>query len=282
MSYSLSRRLIFAWLIGLLAIAGCQPQIVTRTNSIDGKVMVRVPAGEFRMGTSAEQPATLVKIGNAPASAFQAEMPQQTLSLPEFYIDQVPVTNADYKKFLDANPNRSVPYLDNPLARSFNWDKTARLYPTGRDQYPVVLVSWFDAAAYCQWAGGRLPTEAEWEKAARGGDGRLWPWGNEFDATKLNSAEQRKGDAVPVGQFPTGASPYSALDMAGNVWQWTSSLDRPYPYDGTDGREDPGVMGIRVTRGGAWLFGALGTRTAVRNRFDPSGVSLSLGFRCVQ
>jgi formylglycine-generating enzyme required for sulfatase activity len=279
----MSKQFWFAWLvISLVGIAGCGNHVVTTTSSTDGKVMVYVPAGPFRMGTSAEQESSLVVKFSIQPGVLQSEIPQQTLSLPGFYIDQTPVTNAEYKKFIESQPEQAVPFLDNALAASFNWDKVTRTYPAGRDQYPVTLVTWHDAVAYCKWAGQRLPTEAEWEKSARGGDGRIWPWGNDWDSEKANTAEQRRGDATPVGQFPSGASVYGALDMVGNVWQWTSSLDKPYPYHPGDGREDASAQGTRITRGGAWLFGAAFTRTATRSRFDPSGMSLSIGFRCAR
>jgi formylglycine-generating enzyme required for sulfatase activity len=278
----LSYLMLVALSLSLAFAAGCGATVVTKVNPADGKVMVRVPAGAFQMGTSAAQAADLARQFDLATGLPAEESPQATLSLPEFYMDQTPVTNAEYKKFVDAHPAWPVPRLENSLAASYNWDKAARTFPTGRDQYPAVLVTWHDAAAYCQWAGGRLPTEAEWEKAARGRDGRIWPWGNTWDATRLNSVEGRIGDATPVGHFPAGASPYGALDMAGNVWQWTSSLDRAYPYNPADGREDPAASGMRVTRGGAWLLGAVADRTAMRNRFDPNGLSLSIGFRCAQ
>jgi formylglycine-generating enzyme required for sulfatase activity len=145
-----------------------------------------------------------------------------------------------------------------------------------------VLVTWGEASAYCAWSGGRLPTEAEWEKAARGTDGRIWPWGNTWDAAKANTAEGKREDATPAGQFTAGASPYGALDMAGNVWQWTSSLDAPYPYRAGDGREDPARPGARVVRGGAWMFGAAIARPAMRNRLDPDSRAISVGFRCAR
>jgi formylglycine-generating enzyme required for sulfatase activity len=267
-------------LTGLAACGG--QQVVTRTNPVDGKVMVRVPAGEFRMGTNAAEQSDLAKKFQIQLSLFAFEAPDKAIALPEFDIDQTPVTNAEYKKFLDANPDQPVPFLAEAIAQSFNWDKTARTFPANREQYPVVLVNWQQAMAYCKWTGGRLPTEAEWEKAARGTDGRIYPWGNDFDPSRANTAESRLQDATPVGQFSKGASPYGALDMVGNVWQWTSSLDKPYPYDAQDGREDPNVQGLRITRGGSWLFGAAVSRVATRNRFEATDGSLSIGFRCAQ
>ena len=275
--------LLLITIISLAGVLGCSGQTpATKTNLQDSKIMVRVSAGEFRIGTSPDQEAALADKFRLQVGLLSSESPQQTFALPEFYIDQTPVTNAEYKKFLDANPDRTAPLVDLAIARSFNWDKTARVFTAGNDALPVTIVTWHDANAYCQWAGKRLPTEAEWEKAARGADGRIWPWGNEWDSSNTNSAEAGKGGPTPVGQYPRGASPYAALDMVGNVWQWTSSLDQVYPYNATAGREDPNVPGMRVTRGGAWLFGAAIVRTATRNRFDPNQVSLSIGFRCAQ
>ena len=254
----------------------------TKTSPSDGKLMVRVSAGEFRMGTSAAQEADLVAKFSLQPNVLSGEMPQATVTLPEFYIDQTVVTNAEYKKFIDANPNHAVPFLDNALANFFNWDKATRKSPAGREQEPVVLVTWADGVAYCKWAGKRLPTEAEWEKAARGTDERIWPWGNESDLSKVSTVEPSKGEATPSPHLTSAASPYGALDMVGYILQWTASLDKAYPYDAKDGREDPNASGMRITRGSSRLFSISGSRTAIRNRFDPNGVSLSIGFRCAQ
>jgi formylglycine-generating enzyme required for sulfatase activity len=263
--------------------AACGPQLpVTKTNPADRKAMVRIPAGQFRMGTSAQQQSDLAAEFELQPGLLGLESPDVTLSLSEFYIDQTPVTSAEYKKFLEANPDQPVPFLADAIAQSYNWDKTMRTFPAGRDQFPVVLVNWGQASAYCKWAGGRLPSEAEWEKAARGSDGRTWPWGNTWATGMANTAESNLKDESPVGQFPKGASPYGALDMVGNVWQWTSSSDKPYPYNANDGREDSQAPGLRITRGGSWLFGAVVARVATRNRFEAVDVSLSIGFRCAQ
>lgn len=274
---------IFFIIILAVLFAGCgSSQVVTKTNSIDGKVMVRVQAGEFQMGTSAKQQADLDAEFELQPGVLRSESPDARVVLAEFYIDRTPVTNAEYKKFLDANPNQPAPFLAEAIAQSYNWDKATRSFPAGRDQYPVVLVNWEQASAYCRWSGGRLPTEAEWEKAARGSDGRVWPWGNDWESNLANTAESNIKDESPVGQYPKGASPIGALDMVGNVWQWTSSLEKPYPYNANDGREDAQAPGGRVTRGGSWLFGAVVARTTTRNRFEAADVSLSIGFRCAE
>jgi len=265
-----------------VATAACGPRVETQTNPTDGKVMVRVPAGEFKMGTSDEQVRELVSNNNALASGFTQEKPEAMINVAEFWIDRDLVTNADYKKFMDANPSHGVPDIDLAQLKGWSWDAATRTFPAGRENMPVVLVTWTDAKAYCEWAGQRLPTEAEWEKAARGTDGRLYPWGNTWDGSKTPFGDKGTTDASPVGTFATAASPYGANDMVGNVWQWTSSLSMPYPYQATDGREDPNMPGERVTRGGMFGFGAAVSRANVRSKFAPADKAISLGFRCAK
>lgn len=271
---------VFIFLVGILLIAACSPQIQTRTNSIDGKVMVQVPAGEFKMGISDAQIKTLVDTQRASASAFEIEKPEHNVNVAEFWIDRDLVTNADYKKFLDANPTYPIPDIDLQELKGWSWSAQTRSFPPGRETMPVVLVTWNDANAYCKWAGGRLPTEAEWEKAARGTDGRFYPWGNDWDKTKTAFGEKGSMDTSPVGAFPGGASPYGANDMVGNVWQWTSSILKNYPYQATDGREDQTQAGERVTRGGMYAFGPAVSRANTRNKFTAGDKAISIGFRC--
>ena len=149
---------------------------------------------------------------------------------------------------------------------------------------PVVYVSWNDAVAYCRWLSEqrgeevRLPSEAEWEKAACGTDGRIFPWGDEFDAKRCNAYETGIGSTSPVGLFANNAGPYGALDMAGNVWEWTLSEFRSYPY-ADDGRNDPGGDGRRVVRGGGFSNIRDDVRCAIRNYYEPDDRVNYLGFR---
>jgi len=160
----------------------------------------------------------------------------------------------------------------------------------------VVYVFWHDAVVYCRWLSEvtgrpyRLPSEAEWEKGARGTDGRIYPWGNQWDAERCNNKEGGKGDTTPVGAYPQGASPYGPLDMAGNVWEWTRSLwgkdwkepSFKYPYDPDDGREDLEAEGYRVLRGGSWFFSRDLARCVERDGYLPVSSVSYVGFRlCV-
>jgi len=210
----------------------------------DFEEVIEIPAGEFAYGDE-----------------------KQTIPLESFKIGKYPVTNAQYKRFLDAVPDHRVPQVDEDWAQPYNWDPKARSYPAGKANHPVVLVSWEDAQAYCRWAKKRLPTEEEWEKASRGEDGGEWPWGNEFDPDRANTTEGGARATTPVGCYPDGASPYGSLDMAGNVWEWTAS-----------DHEQRG----KVVRGGAWLFDQSLARCAYRVRHDPVYRDDGLGFRVAE
>ncbi len=240
--------------------------------------LIFIPAGSFLMGTLEEDIPILMKKFGGDRVWYGGEMPQHQVYVGDFHIAKYPVTNVEYKRFVDANPEQPVPY---------QWDRDLRSFPRGKADHPTVCVSWRDAVAYCRWLAEvtgkpyRLPSEAEWEKAARGTDGRIYPWGNEWDAKRCNAGEGGKGGTTPVGSYPQGASPYGVLDMAGNVWEWCHSLYIPYPYNAKDGREDAKAEGKRVLRGGAFYGYAGVVRCAVRYWFNPNLGDRFYGFRLV-
>jgi iron(II)-dependent oxidoreductase len=233
----------------------------------DGKEMIYIPEGDFSLGSD---------------ESLENERPAHTVYVSAFYIDRYPVTNEEYKRFIDAT-GHPVPYCDAEWAdpQGYNWDQENRTPPEGKEKHPVVLVGWDDTRAYAAWAGKRLPTEAEWERAARSTDGRRWPWGNEFVANRCNTRESGAQGTTPVGQHsPDGDSPDGVGDMVGNVWEWTSSLFRPYPYDANDGRESQEAGGWRVLRGGSWRNDLDRARCTARLDADFLFHS-NVGFRCV-
>lgn len=258
-----------------IEVKGRSEDIHITMSKLDLSDMVRVPAGSFLMGSSDEEIVKVVReLGGGELGPdvkwFSAERPQHRVYLDEFYIDKYEVTNKKYKEFVDATGH--------PTPR--HWENGT--YPQGREDHPVVYVSWEDANAYCQWAGKRLPTEQEWEKAARGTDARIWPWGNTFDKAKCNVESWEGSDSKPVGSYPGGASPYGAYDMAGNVWEWTDSWYDAYP--GSKLRTPEFGKKLRVLRGGSWYhydsLGPIGARCASRDRADPKSISYVAGFRC--
>ena len=180
------------------------------------------------------------------------------------------MTNAQYLDFVRATGHPAPPH----------WQEGT--IPDGLDRHPVTYVDWFDASAYCRFTGTRLPTEAEWEKGARGPDSRLYPWGeSEPDGSRANLAGGSKlGSTTVVTEHPRGASPYGALDMAGNVWEWVSTAYAPYPYRASDGREDPAAGAPRVLRGGSFAsMRSSFVRCASRSRSSPGRRSAHIGFR---
>jgi formylglycine-generating enzyme required for sulfatase activity len=236
--------------------------------------MLRIPAGPFWMGDD-----------HGPAD----EKPRHQLNVAEFFIDRTKVTNAQFARFMNA---RGVQAADGQRWYDAD-DNDARIrrhgaqwtaHP-GHENHPVVEVSWYGALAYCRWLGKKLPTEAEWEKAARGTDGRRFPWGNA--ATDKNRAHFAGGwnELKPVGSFPQGASPYGVLDMAGNGWEWVSSAYLPYPYDGSDGREDLSRDLVRGTRGGghdARPEELASTRRGRHVSRNPRSGHHNISFRCTR
>jgi formylglycine-generating enzyme required for sulfatase activity len=228
---------------------------------------VVVPAGEFLMGST-----------DADGMASTDEKPQHKVYLDAFLIDRTEVTNAMYAKCEQAGACQAP--------RATSSAKQPSYYGNPKyDNYPVINVTWNDAQAYCAWAGGRLPTEAEWEKAARGTDGRTYPWGDEPpDPQKANYSDSKVGDTTPVGVYPPGASPYGALDMAGNVWEWTADWygDATYASSSAKNPTGPSSGDTRVLRGGSWGDGEDGARAANRFRRYPVNWNDDNGFRCAR
>jgi formylglycine-generating enzyme required for sulfatase activity len=220
-------------------------------------MMVEIPAGEFTMGNDAGD---------------DDEKPAHTVPLEAFEIDLFEVTNADFAKFVEETGYQTGA----EKAGEAGW----RAYAEGKDNHPVVKVTWNDANAYCEWAGKRLPTEAEWEKAARGTDGRTYPWGNEWDPAKANTKESGFRGTVAVGSFAEGVSPYGVFDMAGNVWEWTADWYQAYP--GSTYQSEYFGEKFKVTRGGGWFQEEKLVTTFNRSATDPSAANDDLGFRCAR
>jgi formylglycine-generating enzyme required for sulfatase activity len=243
---------------------------LTRPLSIE---WIAIPAGEFMMGSDKDQ--------DPLASAN--EMPQHALYLEQFAISRYPITNSQYRAFVLATGCRPPQH----------WHGGE--FPHSLERHPVVFVSWHDANAYCAWASAvagrmiRLPSEAEWEKAARSDEGRVWPWGNRPPDGEHCNADYRVGTTTAVNAYPPGASPYGVMDMAGNVCEWTRTLHEEgwlhlkfrYPYDPDDGREDMDAPDWvpRILRGGAFLSDNHYTRCAARYQLPADASGKFVGFR---
>jgi formylglycine-generating enzyme required for sulfatase activity len=267
-----------------------------------GAEMVYVPPGEFILGTSdAQIDSWLKEHPGDKRERFKDEQPQCRVRLEGYWIGRTEVTNAQYLRFVRATGHRAPEH----------W-KGGQI-PSGLENFPVVFVDWEDARAYCQWAGGRLPTELEWEKAARGTDGRILPWGKQWDSKRCRNLELLTGkpyttdpawvaavqlwdashDAVregpaAVGSYPAGASPYGCLDMAGNVWEWCADWYEGDAYQRYAKRDlRPPTSGeYKVLRGGSWFdVNPSGFRCAYRlsdNPFARGNYYICYGFRCAR
>lgn len=278
--------------------------------------MIIITAGKFLMGTSEEQRTYLSRRYGFVQHWTASEIPQQTVDLPEYFIDRTPVTNANFAEFVKATGYQTT----GELLRT-GWVKLGHrgglvevsgvnwAHPRGPGStweeipdHPVVLLSWHDTVAYAEWVGKRLPTEAEWEKAARGTDGRIWPWGNEWEEGHCNSAsyhatrplrnedewqfwwasfdQARYGaPTTPVHAFSQGASPYGVLDCVGNVCERTADWYQPYP--GTEYQSEQFGENFHVLRGGSWIHNLTLARVASRDFAHPSYRTVHDGFRCV-
>jgi formylglycine-generating enzyme required for sulfatase activity len=270
-----------------------------KSHRIEEPRMVHIPAGSFLMGTTNQQVDWLARRDDLAETwkekgHFCREQPEHTLSLASYYISKYPVTVGEYRAFLRAGGYRCGQYW---TEAGWAWRKSAgRVQPefwddgewAGDDRLPVVGVSWYEARAYCRWLSEetegnyRLPTEAEWEKAARGPDGRMYPWGDKFDVRRCNTRASGLNQTKPVGRYgPAGESPYGCAEMAGNASEWTLSQYRPYPYVGSDGRNDEEGETERVIRGGSWCKPVLRARVVARGMNAPFFADNDVGFRCV-
>ena len=242
---------------------------------VQGGPLVYVSAGEFTMGSS---------------DGHENEKPVHTVYLDAFWIDKYEVTNTQYATCLNAGACKT-PSQNNSYTRSSYFGNPQF------NSYPVIYVSWNDAVAFCGWAQKRLPTEAEWEKAARGTDARTYPWGNTWDGGRVNfcdencqldwkgkNADDGYADTSPVGNYLNGASPYGAMDMAGNVWEWVADWygSNYYKSSPKNNPKGPDSGDLRVLRGGAWYFTQDSVRATVRDHIYPGSAYNYVGFRCAQ
>ena len=287
---------LFACYTLLLAFTNCE----STAQAGVPQDMVVIPAGEFLMGSPED------------GLSFDDEHPQRQVYVASFSIDRSEVTNAQYKHFVDSTGHPPPSHL----TPQFNlWNKTVPL--PGSEHHPVVNVSWYDAVAYCQWQAKRLPTEAEWEKAARGTDGRRYSWGMNWDVSLSNSASYWAGRTIefkdgtawkafwiagdgarasqehglngevltlPIGTFPQGASPYGLLDMTGNAAEWVQDWYEPYSYLNAPLSDPQGPNGklLKVVRGGSWLKPARNLRVSDRDYGLPTDRATGIGFRCAK
>ena len=268
----------------------------TWTRPADGATMVYVPAGEFQMGSTLEQAKYALALckeyaggrvlGICQAVSFDDEKPAHTVALDGFWIDRTEVTNGQYQRCVEAGD--CLPPVD-----TGSYTRESYYGDPAYDDYPVIWVTQSQAADYCAWAGRRLPTEAEWEYAARGPEGRLFPWGDEFDGTRLNYCDAGCGTGVqdktvndgyaetaPVGSFPTGISWCGALDMAGDVREWVADWFGYYSSERQVNPKGPSSGDSHIPRGGCWLDTPDNTRSTNRGENAIDYTRHKVGFRC--
>ncbi len=256
--------------------------------------MVRVCGATTQMGINPEQiPALRKTFDIGVPQVFQDEVPKHQVTIDDFSIDQYPVTNAQFKKFTDANPEWRPDRVPRQLHNGNylkHWNEPDVF--NKKADHPAVNVSWYAAVAYCQWVDKRLPTEAEWEYAARGGRDSLFPWGNEpADSTRTNFSGSGLGSTSPVGEYP--ANGYGIFDMAGNVWQFLADEWKPYPSTpqknpvagGNRFRYGPDFLQVktrRVIRGGSFDGAPVNLWVEYRDSHPPDGAQPFVGFRCAK
>jgi formylglycine-generating enzyme required for sulfatase activity len=254
-----------------------------RTEAVDLSKEILIPAGMAHIGDR----------------DIPGARPARTIPLPAFYIDRFEVANQRYQEFVRAT-SRATPYVHENWAAVYNWFRES--HPKGLGEVPVVMVTWNDADTYCRWAGRRLPTEEEWERAARGPDGRSWPWGNQFGSRKANLASRlsgpladlaswdrfekgwtgsKKSEIAAVGSYPDDRTAENIMDMAGNVSEWVAGTFSLYPGADTNERKGLGSK-LRVARGNSWGNRDYSTSMAVRYPYLEDRVDSLIGFRCAR
>ncbi len=261
-------QIILSLIIAIIAVAGCSLAVKEVRLPSPPEGMVYIPEGWFLMGSSEED-------GRFGMAVGVDEIPRHRVWLERYYIDKYEVSVGEFRKFMQTT-NLRVP-------RIWSVEAWKDMYPKPKDNHPMTGVTWYDADAYCRWVGKRLPTEAAWEKAARGTDGRQFPWGNEPGVPgkniRANTIEAGISWTMPSGSYPEGVSPYGVYDMSGNVMEWTSSWYQSYIGSPLE-REAFGEK-YKVMRGGSWEnplipFG----RTAYRHSVAPIWDHPGHGFRC--
>jgi serine/threonine-protein kinase len=244
-------------------------------------VMVYVPAGEFEMGSDDDDVDYALQLcneyrGDCEREWFEAEWSVHTVALDGFWIDQTEVTNGQYRRCVEAG-------ACDPPAESRSNTRETYYDSSAYDDYPVIYVSWHQAEDYCTWAGARLPTEAEWEYAARGPDSLIYPWGDSSPNDTLLNYDHKVKDTTKDSSYPNGVSWCGALDMAGNVWEWVADwYEEHYSSERQVNPKGPSPRENRVLRGGHWGGSPIAVRSATRSRSHPDGTYHDVGFRCVR
>jgi len=274
-----------------------------QTRPADNMVMVYVPGGEFQMGSTDAEVAAAIELCHKYYTScnptwYEREQPDHAVTLSGFWMDQTEVTNVQYATFLNDKGNQEEDgsqWLEEGASALIEQIGGEYQPKSGYADHPVIEVTWYGAAAYCEWAGGRLPTEAEWEYAARGPEGRRFPWGDEFDGTRLNycdvncefefadtAFDDGYRETAPVGSYPAGASWCGALDMAGNALEWVSDWYGQYPSEPQLNPSGPATGGTRGLRSGSCDVAQTELRCAYRSRGTPRLTYNYVGFRCAK
>ena len=279
-------------IVGLF-LTVCSDFAIAEVNDVAQQILatiewISIPEGTFLMGSTAEEANAAYKDAKLRSSmleqhTFNAELPQHQVYLSAYEISRYEITNTQYRAFIEAT--------DRPTPRGHNGEETWEDETLNEDTQPVVGVTWFDAQAFAEWIGGSLPTEAQWERAARGTEARIYPWGNTPPKARQHANFARRYNRpIPVGQFPKGESPDGIADLAGNVWEWCLDEYSPTAYqrNGKGVSENPlnlrfrDVLRSRVIRGGAWDVGSAFLRSSLRFKFYPLDSTHTIGFRVVR